>query len=566
MFDVVVNDSTGIKNMLSISGTGQYSISYSGVTFASGTLPASVPMPVDLDGNIKHGLYNVVVAGSLHVFEYSYSPISLSANVVVNGFASTIRIEDASIYNGVTVLSKTLAVDEPQGVHSETSDAFTKTNIYSGTWQYAITSSIKQVFPSSLTVYDVLKFNGSRIVSHITKDNIFNGANALFLEYNEANKANTYQADKLENNVVAVNGWLNAFNRYLLANDAQNAYSCLEAVANIVSIPLSIELIEPFSFGLGSNVDTYLSKLNAQDTPRYIADMLGGTMEVKNNRIESKGSGKVSMGGEPSAYLQEKIDGVTIKESGGKLVADVNYTNLTPVPEKALGIDVGTTFNNVPISNVLDMLIYQYAYPIIALTAPTNRILEVGESVSGVMPVTWAIQNKQNVKAGGYKMIYMPSSTEVFTESDINATSGTFTHPATVRNTGSTVDVFKFYLTDTKNTERSFIVRYTWNHRIYYGESVSPSLNEAAVKALRVSGLFGSFLGKWQTNAGGYKYICVPADMGVPTRFRDVATGLLVPFNDPVSVQVTNQYGVNIQYNILRTVNILGGAVNIEIY
>ena len=566
MFDITVRNAEGLKNTLSISGTGQYSITYNDVEFSTGTLPAIVNMPTDLNGDIKKGFYNVKIGNALYVFEYTYEHVELSVGVTVNGFLSSIRIDDTTDYTGITVLSKTLSVTEPQGVNTDDTDSFVKTNIYSGKWEYTLTSNVKQSFPSNLTVYDRLSLSGYRNILNITKDNVFEASNAFFEEYRDAVKTNSFVSDRMENDAISINGYLNSFYRHLLSHDAQSAYYCLESIALIVSIPLTTELIVPFSFDIGSDVDTYMSKLTASDTPRWIGDMLGASLEIVNNRIESKGSGKVSIGGEPVAYLEEKIDNSTIKTDGNKIYADITYTNLLPVPEKALGIDAGTTFDKVPIPNVLDMLIYQYAYPIINLSSPVNRILEVGQSVSGTTPVTWSIQNKPNVKTGGYKMIYLPSSTEVFAETDINATTGTFTHPLTVKNLASTLNVFKFYLTDTKGTERSVTVQYTWNHRIYFGESASASLGESGIKSLRVSNIYASFLGKYQTNKGGYKYICVPADMGVPTRFRDVATGLLVPFNDPVSVQVTNQYGVSLQYNVFRTSNVLGGAVNIEIY
>lgn len=566
MFDIVVNDGSGLKNLLTITGGSSYSISYGGTVFSSGTLPATVPMPVDVNGNIKKGLYNVTIDGVLNVFDYQYEPLGLSVDVTVNGFTSHIRISDTTEYGNVVVLSKTLVVDEPNLAHTETSNDFTKTSIYSGNWKYSLVANIKRTFPSNLNVFDRLKTEGDRNVYNITKDNVFEASSELFSAYREAYKINVAQSDRMENDVVACQAFLNSFYRYVIDSDAINAYSCLDSIAKIISLELIVAPIVPFSIDLGSNVDTYKAKIDGNDTPRFIGEMLGGTMEVKNGFIESKGSGKVSIAGEAAAFLEGKIDNDTIKTDGQKIFANVNYTNLTPVPEKALGIDVGTTFNNVPISNVLDMLIYQYAYPVITLTAPTNRVLEVGESVSGQMPVTWSVQNKQNVKAGGYKMIYLPSSTEVFAESDINATMGTFVHPLTVRSTAATVNVFKFYLTDTKNTQRSVNVQYNWNHRIYYGESANSPLTEAQVKALRVSALFPSFLGSYQMNTGGYKYICIPVDMGVAARFRDVATGLLVPFNDPYVVSVTNSFGVSIPYNVYRTANVLGGSINIEIY
>ena len=566
MFDIVVNDGLGLKNLVTITGGSNYSISYGGTEFSSGSLPATVPMPVDVNGNIKKGLYNVTIDGVLNVFDYQYEPLELSVDVTVNGFTSHIRISDTTEYGNVVVLSKMLVVDEPNLAHTETSNDFTKTSIYSGNWKYSLVANIKMAFPSSLNVFDQLKTEGDRNVYNITKDNVFEASSELFSAYREAYKINVAQSDRMENDVVACQAFLNSFYRYVIDSDAINAYSCLDSIAKIVSLELIVAPIVPFSIDLGSNVDTYKAKIDGSDTPRFIGEMLGGTMEVKNGFIESKGGGKVSIAGEAAAFLEGKIDNDTIKTDGSKIYANINYTNLTPVPEKALGIDVGTTFNNIPISNVLDMLIYQYAYPLITLTAPTNRVLEVGEGVSGQMPVTWSVQNKQNVKAGGYKMIYLPSSTEVFAESDINATMGTLVHPLTVRSTAATVNVFKFYLTDTKNTQRSVNVQYNWNHRIYYGESANSPLTEAQVKALRVSALFPSFLGSYQMNTGGYKYICIPVDMGVAARFRDVATGLLVPFNDPYVVSVTNSFGVSIPYNVYRTANVLGGSINIEIY
>lgn len=566
MFDIIVNDGSGLKNLLTITGGSSYSISYGGTVFSSGTLPATVPMPVDINGNIKKGLYNVTIDGVLNVFDYQYEPLELSVDVTVNGFTSYIRISDVTQYGDVLVTGRVLSVDEPNAAHSDQATDFVKTNIYSGKWKYSLTADVKEVFPSNLSVFDRLSTSGYRNVYNITKDNVFEASNRLFSEYREAYKINVTKSDKMENDVVACQAFLNSFYRYVIDNDAINAYACLDSIAKIVGLELTVAPVVPFTIDIDSNVDTYKAKIDGSDTPRFIGEMLGGTMEVKNGFIESKGSGKVSIAGEAAAFLEGKIDNDTIKTDGQKIFANVNYTNLTPVPEKALGIDVGTTFNNVPISNVLDMLIYQYAYPVITLTAPTNRVLEVGESVSGQMSVTWSVQNKQNVKAGGYKMIYLPSSTEVFAESDINATMGTFVHPLTVRSTAATVNVFKFYLTDTKNTQRSVNVQYNWNHRICYGESANSSLTEAQIKALRVSALFPSFLGSYQMNTGGYKYICIPVDMGVAARFRDVATGLLVPFNDPYVVSVTNSFGVSIPYNVYRTANVLGGSINIEIY
>jgi uncharacterized protein YceK len=54
----------------------------------------------------------------------------------------------------------------------------------------------------------------------------------------------------------------------------------------------------------------------------------------------------------------------TKKDEGtGTGTGDVRYTNLQPVPQTLGGVLVGTTFNSMPIQQVLDTLLYPYAKP-----------------------------------------------------------------------------------------------------------------------------------------------------------------------------------------------------------
>lgn len=566
MFEIVVNDNLGIKNLLTITGGVNYSIIYNNVEFANGMLPATIQMPQDVNGAIKKGIYTVTIDGVKHVFDYQYTPIPLSVDVLVNGFESSIRFDDTSVYGSSTVISRVLTIINPLNVSEDTSGNKSYTNIYSGNWIYDLKVSYEIGFPSNLKVTDYVTLHGERFVYNITQNNVFDAANNLKNEYIKNNRINITLAEKQENDVLSVQAELNSYYRYIISNDALNAYKCLESIAAIVNMSKEVKLIVPFTVTIGSSVDTYLSKLNAQDNPRYIQEMLGSSLEVKSNKIEATGSGKVSIAGEAVGFLGDKIDGDTLKTDGEKVFADITYSNSTPVPVTIGGIDSGSTFNKSSMQSMWDMLLYQYANPLINLITPSSQILEVGQTVSGDKTVSWSVSNKLNIKAGGYKMKYVPSDTIVFNEPNIDASSGTFTHPSTVRNVGSDVQIFKFYCTNTKDREVSVSVNYSWRHRIFFGESTSTSLTEATIKTLRINGIQASYLGQYSMIAGGYKYICVPVDMGVPSRFRDVSTGLLVPFEDPYAVNVTNQYGLSIAYNVFRTVNVLGGSINIEIY
>lgn len=284
----------------------------------------------------------------------------------------------------------------------------------------------------------------------------------------------------------------------------------------------------------------------------------------------AEGSGKVSINGETPQYLSQKIDNDTIKTDGQKIYAVTKsplYTNLTPTPSTVGGVDAGSTFSELTMQQTFDKLFYAYQTPLITLTNPSNRTLEVGQMVNGNgLTATWTVQNAANLVAPGFTMTYLPSSTVVLQEANTLATSGTYNHPDTVRATASTVPVFRLSAIDSKGSSISSTVSYTWQHRIFFGENSLQTLDATAVKALRVSQLKNSYLGQYAFVAGGYKNIAVPADMGTATRFRDPSTGLTVPMNTPYQVTVINSYNTSIVYNVYRTVYQLGGAITIEIY
>ena len=101
--------------------------------------------------------------------------------------------------------------------------------------------------------------------------------------------------------------------------------------------------------------------------------------------------------------------------------------------------------------------------------------------------------------------------------------------------------------------------------RVDYGESVETSLDAAGVVALRVSALASSITGTKSFLGGGYKYICYPTTFGLRTGFKDTATNLDVAMIAAVTISVTNVNGVAQNYYVHRTLNVLGGAINIAV-
>jgi hypothetical protein len=106
----------------------------------------------------------------------------------------------------------------------------------------------------------------------------------------------------------------------------------------------------------------------------------------------------------------------------------------------------------------------------------------------------------------------------------------------------------------------------SWWWRGYYGESVNAGpLGESDIEGLRVGSLITSFAGTYSFLGGGYKYLCYPVALGKATSFIDVATQFNVPFEDAISVSVTNSFGVTANYWVHRSTNIMGGAISIAV-
>ena len=104
-----------------------------------------------------------------------------------------------------------------------------------------------------------------------------------------------------------------------------------------------------------------------------------------------------------------------------------------------------------------------------------------------------------------------------------------------------------------------------WYRTVYYGNYDSETLNEgqamtlASVETDSVTGSRLSFA------ANGYKWLLIPATWSSPTKYFDVATQFEVPMEQKDNVTITNAFGVVQEYKAFRSVNRLGGSINILI-
>lgn len=245
----------------------------------------------------------------------------------------------------------------------------------------------------------------------------------------------------------------------------------------------------------------------------------------------------------------------------------ISYTNATPMPVVVGGYNAGTTFVDQSITSMITGLLYPYQVPTFTTFVITGQtlIIEVGASITANKTFNWVSTNFANIGLTTIIIKDVTANTTII--NGITATSDTqnvvTTSPSITKNTATT-NVFSISGTDTKgNTIIAKTTTITWQWAIYYGESVTTPLIENNVEALRIKALSGAFAGTYTFVAGGYKYICYPSILGTATTFKDFDTNLNIPFNALYTVSITNIFGVTTNYNVHRSVNIIGSAIKI---
>ena len=81
---------------------------------------------------------------------------------------------------------------------------------------------------------------------------------------------------------------------------------------------------------------------------------------------------------------------------------------------------------------------------------------------------------------------------------------------------------------------------------------------DVAVNGNSVSGTFNF-------PAGGYKFVLIPAIWKDPTVFSDPNNGLPVYVDKMSNISITNKFGVQQEYKVFRTHNLLNGSISITI-
>lgn len=249
----------------------------------------------------------------------------------------------------------------------------------------------------------------------------------------------------------------------------------------------------------------------------------------------------------------------TKKDEGtGTGTGDVRYTNLQPVPRTLGGVLVGTTFNSMPIQQVLDTLLYPYAKP--AFTSfnilGISSIYEVGGGLpAGTYVFKWTIDQPSNVK---------PNSINVDGTAFLPNTGSYAKTIPSIRQDIPTTRTFNISGQDVKNQTFTSTYTITWSYRRYWGVSNKQSLTDEDILMMS-SELSGNKnkLVAYDCTGGNYFYFAYPSVFGDLTSATTINN---MQWNDWVIVKrvFLNQNGVSIPFNIYRSFNLLNGNVNVN--
>lgn len=249
-------------------------------------------------------------------------------------------------------------------------------------------------------------------------------------------------------------------------------------------------------------------------------------------------------------------------------VGSIFYTNSESVPVTLGGINAGSTFDKTPITTMFDLLLYPYQYPAFSsFSMEVASPLEVGYTIpSGNHTFTWTTTNSSNISPNTVSIVDNTNSTTLATGL-ANDGIEIISLPLSIQHTTNTSHVWIISAVGmhSQTITKTYTINWLW--RVYWGESSLNSLTESSIKSLRVNMLSSTgvytypFIGDpWK-----YKYIVYPSSFGLLTNFKDTATNLDVAMSGPPTVVlVTNLYGVPTNYNVHRSLNKLGGYINIQ--
>ena len=237
-----------------------------------------------------------------------------------------------------------------------------------------------------------------------------------------------------------------------------------------------------------------------------------------------------------------------------QLTGNITYTNATPIVSAHGGVAVGDTFDNVPISKVLDKILYPYVAPVVsASAAPANGgtyEIGVGTTVTSVTAnVTKKARTITKVEVFG-----SDSATALATKTEGVANGGSFslTFSKELKAAAANGTRFTVKVTDSDNKVTSANTgTFSLVYPFYQGVvAAGATVDAAAVKALTKK-VETKGNKKWAYTAANQKMVfAYPASYGNLTKIFDANNFDVTGTFTKSTVNVSCADGTSVAYNV----------------
>lgn len=261
------------------------------------------------------------------------------------------------------------------------------------------------------------------------------------------------------------------------------------------------------------------------------------------------------------------------------------YDGDSPTTITVGGLPSGSNISGSLISDILESILVPYIAPAFTgFAIGQSSPVEVGTTLNNSQSFSFGFSQFSNVQPDTLEIIDVTSGNVVLGTFPISPSPVAVSIGSSIQYNSPSNHSWRGRATNTQSaTFQSNLTTVSWFWRLYFGTSVSATLDESAIESLANNLLTNTRNRTYNFAAGGYKYFCWADSLGSPTAvtgIKDTATNLTVSMADSSDdaaysnvqngwsyalVSVTNTNGVNTNYRVYRTKNILGSTINIQV-
>lgn len=254
------------------------------------------------------------------------------------------------------------------------------------------------------------------------------------------------------------------------------------------------------------------------------------------------------------------------------------YTNLTPLSVTHGGALIGSTFNNLTMQEMFDLILYPYQSPSFTSFYLNNisNSYEIGYNISINQTFIWDTNNDSNVKPNTISLIGKNLTTlnNLSNDNNENIIFNSAINRTSIDGPG--IESWTIIAQNTKDISFSRNYSIRWDYIMYVGTSSLSILTESEIKLLSDFNLVRNGKnGTFNISANNYKFIAFADFYGNVNNFKDPDTTFDIDMYDGYShsegswsyelISITNSFNQTTNYRLYRTTYELGSSQKITI-